>query len=388
MVAAKQARQRGPYEAAVLRILRDGGPTSRSKLSSITGLSATTITKAVAPLIELGLLTEQAVEYSGPGRPALALTPVPEALTVCGVQIGVGRICIGLSDGQLRVRKTHAYAFDPALGPNEVLDGIAAEVQGLLAQDSGTCCLGVGVGAPGPVNLARRTNLLSINLGWRDVPVSDLLELRLGVPVVVDHNVRSFALAEARYGAHQAESLAYLYVRTGVGLGVVVRGAPFYGGPGPGGESYLGHTRVVQKGRLCACGARGCLDTVVSEPYLAAQLEAIRGSANPGTPDVMRELHQLAADGHVAARALERSVIGHLASALATVVNLFTPEVVLGGGILSAAPSTFITRLRDQTRDRIFPLLRDSLRIEAADGGDEALVRGAAAIALEVLHYS
>lgn len=386
MDVVSPTRQRGAYEGVILKILRDSGPTSRTGLSAITGLSPTTITKTVAPLVASGLLAERPDEHSGLGRPPIALVPVPEALTVCGVQIGVGRVRLGLADAQAHVRHVRSYDFDPAQSPEGVLDGIAHEVAAMLDRDTGASCIGVGVGAPGPVDHARRTNLLAINLGWSNIAISDALEDRLGIPVVVDHNVRSFALGEARYGGHHAESIAYLYVRTGVGLGVAVRGEPFYGGPGLGGESYLGHTRVVDDGLPCSCGARGCLETLVAEPYLLPALRARKGSSE-AVHDVLAELQRLAASDPAAA-ALESSVLGHLAGALATVVNLFTPELVLVGGALSSLGGAALHRLHELTGDRIFPLLRDSLRIERAPGGDAALIRGAAAIALEVLHYS
>jgi predicted NBD/HSP70 family sugar kinase len=370
----------------VLKVLRDDGPTSRTRLSAITGLSPTTITKTVAPLIELGLLTERADEYGGLGRPALSLIPVPDALSVCGVQIGVGRFRIGMTDARGAVRSLRTSAFDPALPPAAVLDLIASEISDVLGSDGGAPCIGVGVGAPGPVDAARRTNLLAVNLGWHDVAVSDHLEDRLGIPVVTDHNVRSFALGEARFGDHGAESIAYVYVRAGVGFGLAVRGEPFSGGTGTGGESYLGHLRVVEDGLLCSCGARGCLDTVVAEPYLAPVISRLRG--RPAGTEVMRDLDELVATGVDGAAELQARIVGHLADALATVANLFTPDLVLVGGTLSALSPESLELLDRQTRDRIFPLLRESLRIETADGGDEALVRGAAAIALEVLHYS
>lgn len=386
MTLLSTARHRGPYEGTVLKILRDHGPTSRTRLSAITGLSPTTITKAVAPLIEQGLLTERADDYGGLGRPAVSLVPVPEALTVCGVQLGVGKYRVGLADAGSRVRGGRVSGFDPGLQPEEVIDLIAADVQSLLEGDGGPPCIGLGFGAPGPVDLARRTNIRAVNLGWSDVPISDVLEDRLGIPVVVDHNVRSLALGEARYGQHDAESLAYLYVRTGVGLGVAVKGEPFYGGHGTGGESYIGHTRVVENGRLCSCGARGCLDTVVSEPSIAGRLAEF-GDPLPAGADVMAQLHGRARHDPAVAR-LEDEVIDHLVGSMATIVNVFTPELLLVGGSLSTAPAAVISRLREGTRDRIFPLLRDTLRVEPADGSDDALVRGAAAIALEVLHYS
>ncbi|WP_313546455.1 ROK family transcriptional regulator [Leifsonia aquatica] len=386
MTLLEPTRHRGPYEGMVLKILRDEGPTSRTRLSAITGLSPTTITKTVAPLIELGLLTERADEYGGLGRPAISLVPVPEALTVCGVQLGVGKYRVGLTDARSHVRTRTVSTFDPTLPPEEVMDLIAADIRSLLAADAGPTCTGVGVGAPGPVDLARRTNIRSVNLGWSDVPISDLLEDRLEIPVVVDHNVRSLALGEARYGGHGADSLAYLYVRNGVGLGVAVKGEPFYGGHGTGGESYIGHTQVVEHGLPCSCGGRGCLDTVVAEPFIAARLAELGGAAQPEA-NVMSELHRRARlDPAVAA--LEDQVIDHLVRSMAIIVNLFTPELLLVGGSLSSAPPEVITRLREGTRDRIFPLLRNSLRVEPADGDDDALIRGAAAIALEVLHYS
>lgn len=379
-----------PYRGTLLKLLRDQGPTSRTGLSEITGLSPTTISKVVAPLVDDGILRESVDNRrSGLGRPALTLTPVPEAITVCGVQISVGTVRIGLADASAGVRIVESFAFDPTDDVVSVLERTAAKIAEILESDNAARCIGIGVGVPGPVDSLKRILRLCINLGWKHVPVADILEDRLGIPVVVDHNVRSLALAEARYGNRHADSLAYLYVRTGVGLGVAVRGEPFYGGLG--GESYLGHNRVVENGDLCSCGARGCLEAVVSEPYLIRTLNRISDPVPDDvvrTGHILRTLHERAAGGDANAVTLEQSVVEHLAGALSNVVNLFTPDLVLVGGILSFAPDVFISRLREHVRDRIFPLLREDLTIERADAGDDAIVRGAAAVALEMLHYA
>jgi predicted NBD/HSP70 family sugar kinase len=390
LTRAKDELVASPYRGTMLKLLRDHGPTSRTGLSEITGLSPTTISKAIAPLIDTGILRESVDEtHSAIGRPALTLTPVPEATTVCGVQISVGTVRIGLADAAAQMRRVESFSFDPADNVESVLALTADKIAEILARDNAAPCIGIGVGAPGPVDALKRNLRVSINLGWRDVPVSDFLEERLNIPVVVDHNVRSIALAEARYGSRGADSLAYLYVRTGVGLGIAVRGEPFYGGFG--GESYLGHNRVVENGELCSCGAHGCLESVVSEPYLIRTLERI---SDPVPDDVAKSgrildvIHRRAVGGDANAVDLEESVVAHLASALSNVVNLFTPDLVLVGGILSFAPDVFISRMRERVRDRIFPLLREDLRLERADAGDEAIVRGAAAVALEMFHYA
>lgn len=388
MPRALAVPKRNSHEGRLLALLRDLGPLSRARLSEITGLSPTTITKAVTPLITQGLLTETADVAGRIGRPAITLTPIPEAVSVCGVQIGVGAFRIGIADAMCNVRDVVARDFDPGLPVDDVISMIVESVEEILDRGHGAPCIGIGVGAPGPVDAEQRSLRLSVNLKWRDVAIADKLEDRLGLPSVVDHNVRSMALAEFRYRSHDVDSLAYLYVKNGVGLGVAVRGQPFYGGSS--GESYIGHTRVVENGLVCSCGSTGCLDTLVSEPYLVHALRAIipEGRHKELARDVLAVLESEATDGNVKAAALREEFIGHLAAALAVVTNLFTPRLVLVGGILSAAPQPLMADLEDRTCERIFPLLREGFRLERAEGSDNAAVAGAAAIALEAFHYA
>lgn len=374
---------RAPHQGTLLRLLREHGPTSRSGLADLTGLSPTTVSKAVGPLVESGVLREVAEPpRGGIGRPALLLHPVPQAVTVAAVQVSVGTLRLGLADGAGGVGALRVIPFDVAAAPGDVLVAVAGAVQELLDEHARPC-LGVGVAVPGPVDPDGRTVRLAANLGWRDVPVADALEQRLGLPVVVDHNVRSMALGEARYGGRGTDTLAYLYVRTGVGLGLTLGGEPFYGGAG--GESHLGHVKVVEDGLLCSCGSHGCLETAVAEPYLRRALAALDVDPAPG---VLPALHAAAAGGNAGAVVLEEQVLDTLAAALATVVNLFTPGLVLVGGLLAEAPERQVVTLRERTRDRLFPLLREGFRLERADGSDAALVRAAAAVALERLHYA
>lgn len=374
-----------PHAGRLLKMLRDRGPTSRTGLAELTGLSPTTISKVINPLVDRGLLQESVAEVRRLGRPAVTLTPVPQAVTVCGVQIGVGTVRIGLSDASGAVRAVTTHAFSPNLPADQVIGLIADSVRSTLDGDDGAACTGIGVGVPGPIDDHHRRVLLSNNLAWRDVAMADELERRLGVATVVDHNVQAMALSETRYGQRVGDSLAYLYVRTGVGLGVASRHDDTY--TWPIGESFLGHVRAVENGTVCSCGGRGCLDTVVAEPYLRASLAQIVGSVDP-EQDVLTALHAASRSGIAEATVLVDEVIVHLAAALGIVVNLFTPDQVLLGGILAEAPNVIVDRLRERVRDRIFPLLRDDLRMDKADAGDEAMVRSGAAVALELLHYS
>lgn len=353
----------------VLRLLRDEGPLPRAELARRTGLSATTMTKVVAQLIDEGSLAERSeTDSAAPriGRPATDVALVPGSSWVVGVQVGVGAVQLGLCDLLDRAHWTRGFEFDTSAPADRMLDTLATEIGALIAESGVERVLGIGVAAPGPVDPGHRVNLLSVNVGWRDVRFADRLEGALGLATVVDHNVRAMALAEARYGCRE-RNLLYVHVRTGLGAGVVLNGQPFQ--PGVYGVTELGHLRVVEKGRRCACGSTGCLETVVSEPYLTAKV---------GTP-LMAGL-----DEHPQVR---DELVDYLSTGLAAAVNLLNPEHIRLGGIFSDAPDALLDRISDALRDKTFPVLRDSVHLDRSSLGMDAGVAGGAAVALDRFFY-
>lgn len=191
------------HQAHVLRLLRDEGPIPRVALTRRTGLSATTITKIVAQLLDEGYVSQgHATSETGLGRPAVELSLVPEAAFVVGVQVGVGFVQIGLCDLRAQVRHSDGFQFDLDQQPDSLIERIGEHVARLMRVSAidRNLVLGLGIAAPGPVDVDQRRNLVSLNLGWHDVDFAPRLERLLDIPVVVDHNVRAMALAEARYG--------------------------------------------------------------------------------------------------------------------------------------------------------------------------------------------
>jgi glucokinase-like ROK family protein len=358
------------------------------------------VTKAVAELIDQGVVAEaqQAKrELSRVGRPSIDVTLVPAARHVCGVQVGVGTVQLAICDLLARVVDEAALTFDPAADVDIVLSTIEAALGDLISRSkvSRGSILGVGIGAPGPVDAAQRRNLLSINLGWRDVPFADHVERALGVPAVVDHNVRAMALAEARYGlGRDVGSLAFVYVRTGVGAGLVLGGQPYRGGTH--GATEIGHLRVDPDGRQCACGSAGCLETVASETALAERVRTATSAEPTGTlatrlsaePAPLDALVGSARAGDTSALEIIETAAGHLATGMANLVNLINPELIVVGGFASDAGDLLLDPLRSALRSRAFPLLRDVQRVELTTFGSKVGVVGAAAVALDRFFYS
>ncbi|MEA5455626.1 ROK family transcriptional regulator [Sinomonas sp. JGH33] len=373
----------GRYDGLILSLLRRRGRMSRSAISSVTGLSATTVTKTVTPLLDRGFVEEVGTDAAARiGRPAIDLRLVPDARLVCGVQIGVGFARAGLVDAIGRSSGSVEFAFDPGQDAQSVLDEIADRVENEVLEASPAPLMAVGIAAPGAVEADHRTNSLSINLGWHDVPMAEIFERRTGLPTAVDHNVRAMALAENRFGAGAA-NLAFVYVGTGVGLGLVLHDTPFRGGSH--GVSELGHIHVLESGERCSCGSTGCLETIVSEPALLRQLRAL--GVEPADGEHPLPLIERLAIEREDVQEIRRRALAGLGTALASTVNLFSPDLVVVGGALSEASEAFLSDLRSETREQVFPLLREALQIEPSSFGAEAGVVGAASVALEEFYY-
>ena len=369
----------GIHHGHVLRILRDEGPQSRAELARRAKLSATTLTHVSAQLLRDGSILEcEASTAPGIGRPAQAVRLAPDAHCVAGVHIGAGNVQVAITDLKAVPKASAAFGFDPgSVSPNRVVEQVSATVLNLAEQIQidPTRLLGVGVGVPGPVNSARRKALLSINLGWRDVPLADKLERAIKLPVVVEHNVSAMSLAEARYGiGRDVSALLYVYLRTGIGAGLVVDGVPFR--PGGHGAVELGHIQITPDGARCACGNTGCLETFVCEKALM-DATGLVGSA-PG--DLLARVEE-----YPQAWA---TVLGHLTTALASAVNLLSPDLIVFGGHLCEAPESLFERLRADVPPRVMPHMRDILRLERGSFGEQAGALGGAAVALDHFFYS
>lgn len=371
----------GIHHGTILRILRDDGPQSRAELARRASLSPTALTNLTAQLIKNGSVIELGQDLTGEapvGRPAVSIALVPEAYSVIGVHIGAGAIQATITNLRASQKTLSSLYFDTATSsPATVIKKVVAMVEGLIRKTDTNPAriLGIGLGVPGPVDTQRRRNLLSINYDWRDVAFADELEAALRMPVIVEHNVSAMALAESRHGiGRDASALLYIYLRTGLGAGLVVDGMPFR--PGGYGAMELGHIQVVEHGERCACGSTGCLETFLSE-------RALSRAAGIDTPHPKRLL--AAVERHPEAW---DAAIRHLTTAIASATNLLNPDLIVFGGHLAEAPQSFVDSVRNGVLPRVLPPMRDALRIEKSSLGVGGGAIGGAAVALDHLFYS
>ncbi len=253
----------------------------------------------------------------------------------------------------------------------------------------------VGLAVAGFVSADRQRVMFAPHLAWRDAPVPQRISARVGLPVVMDHDVNSAAWAEHRRGVSAGASIALLIaLGTGIGAGLVVDGRIYRGAHGVAPE--LGHLTVVPDGRPCPCGKRGCWERYCSGTALAQNarlrmtdhdapvLRRLSGDDPDAVTGTMVAVAATEGDP-VALAAMDE--LGHwLAAGLSLVTDVLDPEVIVIGGGVSAAAGMFLPLAVSEFAETITGAGHRPLpRVELARFGDRAGIIGAALLAAEAV---
>jgi glucokinase len=249
----------------------------------------------------------------------------------------------------------------------------------------------IGIACGGPLDPTRGVILSPPNLpGWDEIPLTTIVSEALDRPAVVDNDATAAAVAEWWYGAGRGASvrdLVYLTISTGVGGGLILDGRPYRGAAGNAGE--LGHLTVDWRGRQCGGGRRGCLEAYASGTNIAARAREVL--AADATPSSLRDLEEVTArDVAEAARAgdpLAGSIWDEttaiLASAVANILDVFNPELVVLGGGVTRAGDQLLVPVRDGALAQAMGPAAKAGRVVLAELGDSVAVVAAACVAFE-----
>lgn len=248
---------------------------------------------------------------------------------------------------------------------------------------------GIGIGCPGNVDLERGVIIDSANLGWKNVPLKEILQKEFGCPAVILNDVDAGVYGEYRFGAGKsARCVIGVFPGTGIGGGCVLEGQVIRGKTMSCFE--IGHVEINPDGLPCGCGRSGCLETEASRLAISAQaaMAAFRGEAPHLLAAAGTDLSEIRsgmlaeaiqAGDKIIARIVERAA-RQIGRAVGDVVNLLLPDVVvLGGGLVEAMPEIFVKGVEEAARLRAAPPFAKTFKVAAAKLGDDAVVRGAAA---------
>ncbi|MET8972222.1 ROK family protein [Streptomyces hydrogenans] len=237
-------------------------------------------------------------------------------------------------------------------GPEAVVESVlrfAEDLSVLGRERLGTAVEAVGLAVPGIVDAGRGVAVHAVNLGWREVPLRELLGRRLGgVPVALGHDVRAGGLAEGRLGAGRGTG-RFLYVSLGTGIAgaIGIDGRVEAGSHGRAGE--IGHVVVRPGGPACGCGGRGCLETLASAAAVGRAWSAASGDPDADAADCAGAVES----GDPVALRVWQEAVDALADGLVAAVTVLDPRVVILGGGLAEAGDTLLAPLRAAVAERL-----------------------------------
>src|SRR3954471_1056180 len=319
---------------------------------------------------------------------------------IIGVDLGGTNIVVGAmsADGK------HHFAMRSIptsvdSGAEGVADRIVGLIEGVIldtiAQTNAhrSDVIGVGIGAPGPLDRERGLVIVAPNLGWRNFPLRDRIGQRLGLPATLDNYANCATVGEWWQGAARGgTNVIGMTIGTGIGGGLIIDGKLFHGSSDVAGE--IGHTTIDLNGRHCKCGNYGCLEAYASGPAIAVRAREVlvreeTASLLPSLVDgnldaiTAATVYQAAQQGDAVASEIVRDTARYLGVGIANLLNVINADVVVVAGGVTKAGDALFTPLRAEVRRRAFRPAVEATRIVPGELPGTAGVIGAVATYLQ-----
>ncbi len=308
-----------------------------------------------------------------------------------GIDIGGTKILGALVDLEGKIL-VELRVPSPAQDPDLMVSTVVQLIEDLTSQATDVIA-GVGVAAAGFIDADQAQILYAPNLNWRNEPLRERLQQRISHPVFIENDANAAGWAEYKFGAGRgSKDMAMLTLGTGVGGAIIADYKLRRGGFGIGGE--LGHVGVVQDGRQCGCGRRGCVEQYSSGSAVVKAARKLAGSEGP-MGQRLRELsdgeelsglhvYQALLESDPGTVSLVRTAADYLAQAMGTIVAVLDPQVFVIGGGLSEAGDLILDPIREALSSQLPARgYRPEPKIVAAKFTNQAGVIGAADLARE-----
>ena len=322
---------------------------------------------------------------------------------IIGVDLGGTNIVAGAMtlDGAKSLA-IKSIATNSAVGDEGVAErivGLVKSVQLDTMSETGAAredFIGVGVGAPGPLDREKGIVLVAPNLGWKDFPLRDRIHDRVGLPTTLDNDANCATFGEWWQGAARGRmNVIGLTIGTGIGGGIILNGALYHGASDMAGE--IGHTTIDLNGRHCKCGNYGCLEAYASGPAIATRAREVlvREEGESVIPSMVngqfelitaQTVYDAAKNGDQVANEIVRDTAKYLGAGIANLLNIFNPDtVVIAGGVTAAGDALFVP-LRAEVRRRAFsPAVRAASIVPGTLPGTAGMVGAVASFKQQYL---
>jgi len=319
---------------------------------------------------------------------------------VLGVDLGGSKILAAVVNAKGEVLSSDRRTTPAAKGPEAVIQAMLSSMKRAIDQAAIKAAEleAICIGAPGLSNPETGVIFTSPHLpGWKDVPLRESIEGKMGVKTLLINDANAAALGEMYFGvARGARNFIYITISTGIGGGIVIDGQIYAGSTGTAGE--IGHMTIDSNGPKCNCGNTGCWETLASGTALAREArKRIKSGAETSIVDYAggdidkvnaEAVHKAARRGDALAKELIVQTGYYIGVGLASLINIFNPELIIIGGGLSSIGDMLLEPAYKVAEERAYRVAFDSVRFARPALGRNSGVIGAAAYAFRKIEKS
>lgn len=372
--------------SAVVKILQRQDVCSRADIAKQTGLTQAAITKIVAVLMEMGIVTEVGIIKGSGNRRSIGLRLSADRHQVIGVKFARQMFAVGVFDisGKIYTQRETEYSLEE--DQRAVIAAMKNQIHDTLKNYKNVVAIGIAV--PGPYfRKEGRIAVVTQMPAWHDINFIEEFKEEFDRPVFIEHDANAGALAEWWFGEHDhpPRTLAYFLVGDGVGSGVIERDTLILGAQGTASE--IGHISVDAHGPRCECGNYGCLELYCSAPAMLKLARERAPECLPKVPMRSREacnaVFEAARGGNENARGVVREVAQYIGYGCVTLINAYNPDIITIGDIMAQGGDMLLPTIHEVVKERVISGLYGKVQIKISGLKVDPTLYGAAAIATD-----
>lgn len=372
--------------SAVVKILQQQEVCSRAYIAKETGLTQAAITKIVAALIDMGIVSEVGVLVgSNNNRRSIGIKLNADKHQIIGVKFARQMFAVGVFDISGKVYTQTKTKYSVEEDPKVVIAMMKKQIHEVLKQYQDVVSIGLAV--PGPyLRDEGRIAVVTQMTAWHSINfLEEFREEEFNKPVFIEHDANAGALAEWLFGEHDhpIHSLAYFLVGDGVGSGIIEHGNLLVGTQGTASET--GHISVDVHGPLCECGNYGCLEMYCSAPAIfrkmQEQMPECLSRENLQNSDACDILFKAARSGDSKALQIVQATAEYIGYGCVTLINAYNPDIIVIGDVVSQGGDLLLPIIQDVVRQRVIPELHTRVSIKMSNLKVDPTLYGAAATA-------
>lgn len=372
--------------SAIVRILQQREVCTRAEIAKMMGLTQASITKLVAYLIDMGIVSEVGIVKGNGNRRSIGLRLNAEKNLVIGVKFSRHVFAIGVFDisGKLYTESETEFSLDENTG--KVLTAMKDQIRKLL--DEYENVVAIGLALPGPyLRKEGRIAMVTRMPSWHNINFIDEFKNEFDKPLFIEQDANAGALAEWWFGDHgrPLSSLTYFLVGEGVGSGVVDHDSLLLGYQGIASE--VGHISIDFNGSTCECGNKGCLELYCSTMALLKKAEKelpeLFKEKYENRSEAVARIVEAARKGNEKAIRVLQEIATYIGYGCVTLINAYDPEIIVIGDSVSQGDEFLLPTIKKIVEERTIPEVSSKVRIEISRLKVDPTLYGAAAIATD-----